>query len=83
MPVFIISSINNMFIVFTDAYLLSLGGVLLQKCQVVAYISRTQKSHELNYHTYNLEFSVVVFTLMIWRQYLYRVLLSYIQIITA
>jgi len=39
----------------------------------VAYASRQLKVHEKNYPTHDLEFVVVVFTLKIWRHYLYGV----------
>ena len=38
---------------------------------MVAYISRQLKPHEANYPTHDLELAVVVFTLKIWRHYLY------------
>ena len=39
----------------------------------MAYASRQLKVHEKNYPTHDLEFVVVVFTLKIWRHYLYGV----------
>ncbi|KAL4027967.1 hypothetical protein IC575_011157 [Cucumis melo] len=39
--------------------------------KVVAYASRQLKSHEQNYPTHDLELAAVVFTLKIWRHYLY------------
>ena len=38
-----------------------------------AYASRKLKVHEKNYPTHALELSVVVFSLKIWRHYLYEV----------
>ena len=38
---------------------------------MVAYASRQLKPHEQNYPTHDLELAVVVFTLKIWRHYLY------------
>ena len=43
----------------------------MQDGKVVAYVSRQMKSHEQNYLTHNLELTVVVFALKIWRHYLY------------
>ena len=38
---------------------------------MVAYASRQLKPHEKNYPTYDLEFATIVFSLKIWRHYLY------------
>ena len=38
---------------------------------MVAYASRQLKSHEKNYPTHDLELAAIVFTLKIWRHYLY------------
>ncbi|MCI30616.1 CCHC-type integrase, partial [Trifolium medium] len=54
-----------------DASKMGLGGVLMQKGQVVAYASRQLKVHERNYLTHDLELPVVVFVLKIWRHYLF------------
>src|SRR4051812_29344807 len=45
----------------------------MQDGKVVAYASRQLKSHEENYPTHDLELAVVVFTLKVWRHYLYGV----------
>nr|GEW00219.1 putative reverse transcriptase domain-containing protein [Tanacetum cinerariifolium] len=47
------------------------GVVLMQKEKVIAYASRQLKIHEKNYTTHDLELGVVVFTLKMWRHYLY------------
>ena len=72
-PVLIIPSNDKIFLVYTDASLLGLGGVLMHERQVVAYASRQLKVHELNYPTHDLELAGVVFALKIWRHYLYGV----------
>jgi hypothetical protein len=72
-PVLIIPSNDKIFLVYTDASLLGLGGVLMQERQVVAYASRQLRVHELNYPTHDLELAGVVFALKIWRHYLYGV----------
>ncbi|GJS21014.1 reverse transcriptase domain-containing protein [Tanacetum coccineum] len=51
--------------------LCSLGAVLMQRENVIAYASRQFKIHEKNYTTYDLELGAIVFTLKIWRHYLY------------
>nr|KYP31283.1 Retrovirus-related Pol polyprotein from transposon 17.6 [Cajanus cajan] len=50
---------------------MGLGGVLMQEGKVVSYASRQLKIHEKNYPTHDLELAAVVFTLKIWRHYLY------------
>ncbi|GJY37273.1 putative reverse transcriptase domain-containing protein [Tanacetum coccineum] len=59
------------FVVYCDASGLGLGCVLMQKVKVIAYAFRQLKIHEKNYTTYDLELGAVVFTLKIWRHYLY------------
>ncbi|GKD40683.1 putative reverse transcriptase domain-containing protein, partial [Tanacetum coccineum] len=43
----------------------------MQRGKVIAYASRQLKFHEKNYTTHDLELDAVVFTLKIWRHYLY------------
>ena len=38
---------------------------------MIPYASRQLKKHELNYPTHDLELAAVVFTLKLWRHYLY------------
>ena len=45
----------------------------MQNERVVAYVSRQLRQHEQNYPTHDLELAAVVFTLKIWRHYLYGV----------
>ena len=45
--------------------------VLMQHDRVIAYASRQLKPHEVNYLTHDLELAAVVFTLKLWRHYLY------------
>nr|GEX43581.1 putative reverse transcriptase domain-containing protein [Tanacetum cinerariifolium] len=59
------------FIVYCDASHKGFGVVLMQNEKVIAYASQLLKIHEKNYTTYDLELSVVVFALKIWRHYLY------------
>ena len=72
-PVLIIPNPDKRFLVYTDASLLGLGGVLIQERQVVAYASRQLKIHEKNYPTHDLELAAVIFAIKIWRHYLYGV----------
>ncbi|GJV89985.1 putative nucleotidyltransferase, ribonuclease H [Tanacetum coccineum] len=59
------------FMVYCDASNQGLGCVLMQRDKVIAYALRQLKIHEKNYTTYDLELGVMVFTLKIWRHYLY------------
>ena len=47
------------------------GCVLMQSKRVVAYGSRQLKNHEHNYPTHDMELAAIVFSLKIWRHYLY------------
>ena len=60
-------------VVYCDASISGLGVVLMQRGHVIAYASRQLKPHEANYPTHNLELGAVVFSLMIWKHYLYGV----------
>nr|GEV35114.1 putative reverse transcriptase domain-containing protein [Tanacetum cinerariifolium] len=62
---------NDDFVVYCDASIQGLGAVLMQREKVNAYASRQLKPHEENYTTHDLELGAVVFTLKIWRHYLY------------
>jgi hypothetical protein len=70
-PILILPDPLETFVVYCDASLLGLGGVLMQKGQVVAYASRQLKVHERNYPTHDLELAAVVFVLKLWRHYLF------------
>ena len=58
---------------YCDASWVGLGSVLMQDGKVIAYTSRPLKIHQKNYPTHDLELGVVVFTLKLWRHYLYGV----------
>ncbi|GJT91606.1 putative reverse transcriptase domain-containing protein [Tanacetum coccineum] len=60
------------FNVYCDDSHKGLGAVLIQNEKVIAYASRQLKIHKKNYTTYDLELGAVVFSLKIWRHYLYR-----------
>ncbi|MCI22014.1 retrotransposon protein [Trifolium medium] len=70
-PVLVLPDAKEPFEVYCDASKMGLGGVLMQRGKVVAYASRQLKTHERNYPTHDLELAAVVFTLKIWRHYLY------------
>ncbi|GJR19399.1 putative reverse transcriptase domain-containing protein [Tanacetum coccineum] len=70
-PILALPEGNNDFVVYCDASLQGLGAVLMQREKVIAYASGQLKPHEENYTTHDLELGAVVFTLKIWRHYLY------------
>ncbi|GJY17157.1 putative reverse transcriptase domain-containing protein [Tanacetum coccineum] len=59
------------FIVYCDASIKGLGTVLMQREKVIAYASRQLTIHKKNYTTHDLELGSVVFSLKLWRHYLY------------
>ena len=59
------------YVVYCDASRRGLGSVLMQHDRVIAYTSRQLKPHEVNYPTHDLKLATVVFTLKLWRHYLY------------
>ncbi|CAA0839164.1 Uncharacterized mitochondrial protein AtMg00860, partial [Striga hermonthica] len=72
-PVIAIPDPTLEFTVYSDASKMGLGCVLMQQGKFVAYASRQLKPHEQNYPTHDLELTVVVHALKIWRHYLYGV----------
>jgi len=61
------------FVVYCDASRVSLGCLLMQNGNVIAYASRQMKVHEKNYPTHDLELASIIFALKIWRHYIYGV----------
>ncbi|GKD88035.1 putative reverse transcriptase domain-containing protein [Tanacetum coccineum] len=59
------------FVVYCDASRKGLSVVLMQREKVIAYASHKLKIHEKNYTTHDLEHGAVVFSLKMWRHYLY------------
>nr|GEX40125.1 putative reverse transcriptase domain-containing protein [Tanacetum cinerariifolium] len=59
------------FVVYCDASLRGFGAVLMQREKVIAYASRQLRKNEENYTTNDLELGAVVFSLRLWRKYLY------------
>ncbi|GKB77435.1 hypothetical protein Tco_0944330 [Tanacetum coccineum] len=59
------------FVVYCDASHKGLGDVLMQREKVISYASRQLKIHEKNYTTHDLELGSIVFSLKLWRHYLY------------
>ncbi|GKD14706.1 putative reverse transcriptase domain-containing protein [Tanacetum coccineum] len=72
-PILALPEGSEDFVVYCDATIKGLGAVLMKRMKVIAYTSRQLKIHEKNYTTHDLELRAVVFTLKIWRHYLYEV----------
>ncbi|GJY23007.1 putative reverse transcriptase domain-containing protein [Tanacetum coccineum] len=70
-PILALPEGNDDFVVYCDASHQGLGAVLMQREKVIAYASRQLKPNEENHTTLDLELGAVVFTLKIWRHYLY------------
>ncbi|KAM1241348.1 hypothetical protein ACFX2J_046555 [Malus domestica] len=70
-PVLVFPDDSGNFEIYSDASLNGLGCVLMQHNRVIAYASQQLKIHERNYPTHDLELATIVFTLKIWRHYLY------------
>ncbi|GJZ12862.1 retrovirus-related pol polyprotein from transposon TNT 1-94, partial [Tanacetum coccineum] len=71
-PILALPEGSEEFIVYCDASIKGLGAVLMQGEKVIAYASRQLKIHEKKYATHDLELGAVVFSLKLWRHYLYR-----------
>jgi hypothetical protein len=69
-PILKVADPHKDFVVCTDASKEGLGGVLMQEGHVIAYESRKLKYHEENYALHDLEFTVIVHALKMWRHYL-------------
>ena len=70
-PILIVPERGQRYTVYCDASKDGLGCVLMQSGKVVSYGSQQLKNHKQNYSTHDMELAVVVFTLKIWRHYLY------------
>ncbi|GJW45759.1 putative reverse transcriptase domain-containing protein [Tanacetum coccineum] len=70
-PILALPEGTKYYMVYCDASLKGYGAVLMQREKVIAYASRQLKVHEKNYTTHDLELGAAVFTLRLWRHYLY------------
>ena len=70
-PMLVILDPHGPFEVYCDAFKKGMGYVLMQNIGVVAYAPKQLRPHEVNYPTHDLELSALIFTLMIWRHYMY------------
>ncbi|GKE03881.1 putative reverse transcriptase domain-containing protein, partial [Tanacetum coccineum] len=71
-PILALPEGSEDFIVYCDASIKGLGVVLMQREKVIAYASCQLKIHEKNYTTHDLELGAVVFSLKLWRHFLYK-----------
>ncbi|GJV22413.1 putative reverse transcriptase domain-containing protein [Tanacetum coccineum] len=70
-PILALPEGSEDFIVYYDVSIKGLGAVLMKREKVIDYASRQLKIHEKNYTTHDLELGVVMFSLKLWRHYLY------------
>ncbi|GJZ57499.1 putative reverse transcriptase domain-containing protein [Tanacetum coccineum] len=70
-PILALPEGSEDFVVYCDASHKGLGAVLMQREKVISYAARQLKIHEKNYTTHDLELGSVVFSLKLWRHYLY------------
>jgi hypothetical protein len=59
------------FLVCTHASKEGLGGVLMQDSRVITYILRKLRRHEENYAMHDLDLLAIVYSLKVWRHYLF------------
>jgi hypothetical protein len=69
-PVLAQPDVSKPFDIYCDASGIGLGCLLMQDNRVIAYASRTLRTHEQNYPTHDLELAAVVHALKIWRHHL-------------
>ncbi|WMV09483.1 hypothetical protein MTR67_002868 [Solanum verrucosum] len=72
-PILTLSKESDSFVIYCDASQIGLGYVLMQHGNVIAYASIQLKVYKNNYLTHDFELAAVVFSLKIWRHYLYGV----------
>ncbi|GJX93975.1 putative reverse transcriptase domain-containing protein [Tanacetum coccineum] len=70
-PILALPEGSEDFIVYCDASIKGFGTVLMQREKVITYASRQLKIHEKKYTTHDLAIGAVVFSLKLWRHYLY------------
>ena len=70
-PVLTLPSGMGGYVIYSDASKKGLDCVLMQHGKVIAYASRQLKPYEVNYPTHDLDLAAVIFSLKIWRNYLY------------
>ena len=70
-PVLTSPESTKVLVVYCDASRVGLGCVFMQHVNLIDYASRELKVHLNNYRSHNLELTLMVFAVKIWRHYLY------------
>eukprot|EP00253_Pinus_taeda_P022840 PITA_22840 len=69
-PVLQIENLDKEFVVCIDACKRGISGVLMQDGQVVCYESRKLNENEKNYMTHDLDLTMIIDALKVWKHYL-------------
>ena len=72
-PILAIPKEEDDFFIYCDASGLELGATLMRYGRMIAYVSRQLKDFEKNYLTHDLELTMVMFALKMWKHFLYGV----------
>jgi hypothetical protein len=80
-PVLVQPNNTKPFDIYGDASGTGLGCVLMQDNRVIAYASRALRPYRKNYPTYDLELTIVIHALKIWRPTLWASIATSIPII--
>ena len=70
-PILIVPEKGQRYTMYCDASKDELRYILMQFGRVVAYGFKQLKNHKKNYPTHDLKLAAIVFSLKIWRHYLY------------
>lgn len=70
-PILTLPSPGKGFTTYNDACKSGIGCVLMENGHMAAYASRWLKLFEENYPSHDLELTVVIFDLKIWKHYMY------------
>ncbi|XP_070020575.1 uncharacterized protein [Nicotiana sylvestris] len=71
---------SGSYTIYSDAFCIGLGAVLMQYSRMIAYASRQLKVHEKNYLVHDLELTIIVHALKIWRHYLYGISCEFVRL---
>lgn len=69
------------FVLYSDAFVIGLGYIMMLRGRMIAYASRQLKVHEKNYLIHDFELATVMIALRIWRHYLYGASFEYFIIV--
>jgi hypothetical protein len=69
MPILKFPSMDEGFLVCTDASKEGLDKVLMKEGRVIAYITRKLRKHEEKYVMHDLDLLAIVYVLRVWRHY--------------